>query len=183
MDDKRIVAMFWARDEHALTAVREKYGKLCHRIAYSLLGNNEDSEECENDTYLAAWNAIPPAKPQSLRAYIGRIVRNVAMDRFDRRTAQKRGGEMEELLPELCEIAGGSVEEAFDSAHTAALITAFLKEESAENRQLFIRRYWYGDSVASLSRESGTGESTVKMRLSRQRDRLRKYLQEEGVEI
>ena len=183
MDDKRIVAMFWARDEHALTAVREKYGKLCHRIAYSLLGNNEDSEECENDTYLAAWNAIPPAKPQSLRAYIGRIVRNVAMDRFDRRTAQKRGGEMEELLPELCEVVGSSPEEAFDRTHTLELLTSFLKEETAEYRWLFMRRYWYGDGIAALAEQSGLGESTVKMRLSRQRDRLRKYLQEEGVEI
>ncbi len=183
MDDKRIVDLFWARDVRALDAVREKYGKLCHRIAYNLLGNNQDVEECENDAYLAVWNAIPPAKPQSLSAFLGRVVRNIAINRFHARQAQKRGGTMEELLPELCEIAGGSPEEAFDRAHTLELLTTFLKEETEEYRWLFMRRYWYGDSIASLTEQSGLGESTVKMRLSRQRERLRRYLQQEGVEI
>ena len=183
MDDKRIVAMFWARDEHALTLVREKYGKLCRHIAHNLLGNDEDVEECENDTYLAVWNAIPPARPQSLCAYLGRVMRNIAINRFHARQAQKRGGAMEELLPELCEVVGSSPEEAFDRAHTLELLTSFLKEETAEYRWLFMRRYWYGDGIAALAEQSGLGESTVKMRLSRQRDRLRKYLQEEGVEI
>ncbi len=183
MDDKRIIAMFWERDEYALTAVREKYGKLCRHIAYNLLGNTEDTEECENDAYLAVWNAIPPARPQSLRAYLGRIVRNIAMDRFDRRTAKKRGGEMSELLPELCEVVGGTVEEAFDSVHTAELITVFLHEEEEEYRRLFLRRYWYGDSLAALARGLGCGESAVKMRLARQRERLRRFLEERGVSV
>ncbi len=183
MEDKRIVALFWERDERVIDIVRKTYGKLCRRIAYNLLGNAEDVEECENDVYLALWNAIPPARPQSLTAYLGRVTRNIALDRFDRRTAQKRGGEMLELLPELCEVTGGSVEEAFDGAHTAALITAFLREETEEYRRLFLRRYWYGDSVAALAAGLGCGESTVKMRLARQRERLRKFLEKEGVSV
>ncbi|MBE6769072.1 MAG: sigma-70 family RNA polymerase sigma factor [Ruminococcaceae bacterium] len=183
MEDKRIIALFWARDERVLDVVREKYGKLCRRIAHNLLGNAEDVEECENDAYLALWNAIPPARPDSLSAYLGRVTRNIALDRFDRRNAQKRGGEMAELLPELCEVAGGSVEEAFDSTYTAELITAFLREETEEYRRLFLRRYWYGDSIAALAAGLGCGESTVKMRLARQRERLRKFLEKEGVSV
>lgn len=183
MEDKRIVALFWARDERVFDIMRKAYGKLCRRIAYNLLGNEQDTEECENDVYLALWNAIPPARPDSLSAYLGRVTRNIALDRFDRRTAQKRSGEMLELLPELCEVAGGSVEEAFDSAHTAALITAFLREETEEYRRLFLRRYWYGDSVAALAAGLGCGESAVKMRLARQRERLREFLEKEGVSV
>ncbi len=183
MEDKRIIALFWARDERVFDIVRKAYGKLCRRIAYNLLGNEQDTEECENDVYLALWNAIPPAKPQSLTAYIGRIARNIALDRFDRRTAAKRNGEMLELLPELCEVAGGTVEEAFDSAHTAELITAFLREETEEHRRLFLRRYWYGDSIAVLAEGLGCGESAVKMRLARQRERLRNFLEKEGVSV
>jgi len=183
MEDTRIVELFWQRDEDALVIVREKYGKLCRRIARNLLGNDEDTEECENDTYLAAWRAIPPARPDSLSAFLGRITRNIALNRVRDRTRQKRGGEAETLLPELCEVAGGTVEEAFDSAETAALITAFLKEETAEYRWLFVRRYWYGDSLAALAEESGYSESTLKMRLFRQRERLREYLKKEGVSV
>lgn len=183
MDDVRLVELFWQRDERALDIVREQYGKLCHGIAYRLLGNEQDAEECENDTYLAAWNAIPPARPHSLAAYLGRITRNLAVNRYYAATAQKRSGELTQLLPELCEVAGGSVEEAFDSAHTATLITAFLKTETADGRRLFLRRYWYGDAVEKLAREYGCGESAMKMRLQRQRERLRRFLQEEGVSV
>lgn len=183
MEDKRIVDLFWARDERALDAVRRQYGKLCRTIAHNLLGNAEDVEECENDAYLALWNAIPPARPRSLSAYLGRITRNLAVNRFHARGAQKRGGELVELIPELCEVVGDTVEDAFDGAHTLSLVTAFLQDETAEYRWLFLRRYWYGDSIAALADASGYGESTVKMRLARQRERLRTYLQEEGVSV
>ncbi len=184
MEDQRIVELFWQRDESVFPAVREKYGKLCRRIAFNLLGNAEDTEECENDTYFAAWNAIPPAKPQSLSAFLGRIARNLALKRFSRRTAQKRGGEAAVLLSELREVAtDDTVEEAFDSAHTAVLIDRFLQSETAENRWLFVKRYWYGEALSALSHESGIGEGTLKVRLCRQRERLRNYLQKEGVSV
>lgn len=184
MEENRIIEMFWARDEGVLSVVREQYGNLCRAIAHRLLGNGEDAEECENDAYLALWNAIPPARPQSLTAYLGRIVRNVALNRFDRRTAQKRGGEMAMLLSELGEVAAANtVEDAFDSAQVTALIAAFLREETAENRWLFVRRYWHGEPLGTLARESGYSENTLKARLFRQRERLRAYLQKEGVAV
>ncbi len=184
MEDQRIVDLFWQRDERVLSIVRETYGKLCRRVAYNLLGNAEDVEECENDTYLAAWNAIPPARPHSLSAFLCRIARHLALKRFARRTAQKRGGESALLLSELREVASDdTVEEAFDSAHTAALIDRFLESETAENRWLFVGRYWYGEPLSALSRESGVSEGALKVRLHRQRERLRDYLQKEGVSV
>lgn len=184
MEEKRIVDMFWARDEEVLLFVREKYGNLCRAIAHRLLGNAEDVEECENDAYLALWNAIPPARPDSLTAYLGRVVRNIALNRFDRRQAQKRGGEMAVLLSELGEIAtADTVEDTFDSAQVTAHIAAFLREETAENRWLFVRRYWHGDPLSTLARQSGHSENTLKVRLFRQRERLRAYLQKEGVAV
>ena len=184
MEDKRIIALFWARDERVLDVVREKYGKLCRRIAHNLLGNAEDVEECENDAYLALWNAIPPARPDSLSAYLGRVTRNIALDRFDRRNAQKRGGEMAVLLSELGEVAAAdTVEDAFDSAQVTTIIAAFLREETEENRWLFVRRYWHGDPLGTLARQSGHSENTLKARLFRQRERLRAYLQKEGVAV
>ena len=184
MDDQRMVELFWQRDERVIDLVRETYGKLCLRIAYNLLGNAEDVEECENDTYLAAWNAIPPAKPQSLSAFLGRITRNLALKCYARRTAQKRGGETADLVCELREVAtADTVEETFDSTHTAALIDRFLAEETEEYRRMFVRRYWYGDPLDKVAAAVGCSESTVKVRLHRQRERLRTYLQKEGVSV
>ncbi len=184
MEDRRMVDLFWQRDERVLELVRQKYGKLCHRIAYNLLGNAQDVEECEHDTYLAAWNAIPPAKPDSLVAFLSRIARNVALKRFAHRTAQKRGGETADLVCELREVAtADTVEETFDSAHTAALIDRFLAEETEEYRRMFVRRYWYGDPLGKVAAAVGCSESTVKVRLHRQRERLRAYLQKEGVSV
>ncbi len=183
MEDKRIVALFWARDERALDVVRGQYGKLCRSIAYNLLGDEQDTEECENDVYLAAWNGIPPARPTSLAAWLGRVTRNLAVNRFHAKNAQKRSGELVELLPELCDVVGDTVEDAFDRTQVLALVTAFLQEEMPERRWLFLRRYWYGDSIATIAAASGCGESTVKMRLARQRERLRAYLQGEGVSL
>ena len=182
MEDVRIVSLFWARDEGAIDAARERYGALCRKIAFDLLGDREDALECENDVYLAAWNAIPPARPQSLRAYFGKLARNIALNRYDRRTAAKRGGEAALLLSELGEVvADGSVEDALEASHTAALIGQFLRSESAGNRWLFLRRYWYAEPLAELAGQLRCSESAVKTRLFRQRERLRAYLQKEGI--
>ncbi len=184
MEDGQIVALFWARDEAAIGAAQQRYGALCRRIAGNLLGSGEDARECENDVYLAAWNAIPPARPVNLAAFLGKIARNIALNRYDRRMAAKRGGEAAVLLSELGEVvAAGSVEETVDSAATAALITAFLRRESEENRWLFLRRYWYADPLGALARGLHCSESAVKTRLFRQRERLRVYLQKEGVSV
>ncbi len=184
MEEKRLIEMFWSREEEVLLLVREKYSNLCRSIAYRLLGNTEDAEECENDAYLALWNAIPPARPQSLAAFLGRIVRNIALNRFDRRAAQKRGGEMAVLLSELGEVAAvGTVEERFDSMRVTSLIAAFLREETEENRWLFVRRYWHGDSFSKLAGVCGHNENALKVRLFRQRERLRTYLQKEGMMV
>lgn len=185
MDDAQIISLFWKRDESAIDQVRQQYGTLCRRIAFNLLGDRQDAEECENDVYMAAWNAIPPARPRSLAAWLGRIARNIALNRFDQRSAAKRGGgEAPLLLSELEEVTGSSsVEETLDSKETAALIERFLRQESKENRLLFLRRYWYGDPLWALAKQFGCSESAVKTRLFRQRERLRGFLQKEGVSV
>lgn len=184
MEDMRIVTLFWERDEAAIEEVRRRYGALCRRIAFNLLGSREDAHECENDVYMAAWNAIPPARPQNLSAFLGRLARNIALNRYDRRMAQKRGGEAAVLLSELSEVVSAdSVEETVEGGHTAAMIEAFLKRESEENRWLFLRRYWYGDPLSVLAAGLRCSESAVKTRLFRQRERLRDCLQKEGVAI
>ena len=184
MDDDKIISLYWQRDEKAIAETQKKYGRFCYSIAYGLLKSKEDAEECENDTYLAAWNAIPPAKPQSLSAFLGRITRNLALKCYARRTAQKRGGETADLVCELREIAtADTVEEAFDTTHTAALIDRFVAEETEEHRRMFVRRYWYGDPLDKVAAAVGCSESTVKVRLHRQRERLRTYLQKEGISV
>ncbi len=186
MEDAAIVALYWARDEAAITESSGKYGPFCRTIALNILNAREDAEECVNDTWLRAWNAIPPAKPSPLRAFFGRITRNLSLDRFRAAKAQKRGsGTVELIWEELGECTGGgeSVEGAFDAQETARVLTRFLEGQPPLQRQLFMRRYWFGDSISDIARRFALREGTVKSKLFRTREKLRLTLEKEGVEL
>lgn len=183
MDDKTIIEMYFGRDERALRETSERFGGLCFRIAYNILGSREDAEESVNDAYLAVWNAIPPAKPDSLRAFVCRIARNQALKRLEYNTAKKRlpgalvpFSELEELLPSY-----GSPD--VSAEELGALIGEFLKAQSADARCVFVRRYWFFDTVSEIARKYSFSESKVKTLLSRTRNRLKSFLNKEGYNI
>ena len=186
MEDGAIVALFWARDEQALTETVQKFGAYCHRIAMNILANTHDAEECTNDTWLAAWNSMPENRPVRLAPYLGRITRNLALDRHSAAAAQKRGGGQAQLvLDELAECLPGSanVEHAFDAGETGRLISAFLRAQPQQARQVFLRRYWYCDDTAAIAKRYGMGESAVRVSLHRTRQKLAAYLTEQGVPV
>lgn len=185
MEDTDIVALYWARDEQALAETVQKFGAYCRRIAMNILADIHDAEECENDTWLAAWNSMPQNRPAKLAPYLGRITRNLALDRRAAATAQKRGGGQAQLvLDELaeCVAAGGSVEESFDAGETGRLIGEFLRTQPQQARQMFLRRYWYCDSTGDIAARFGMQENAVRVSLHRTRRRLAAYLAAHGVE-
>ena len=175
MTDADIVTLYWERDEQAIAQTAQKFGAYCRKIAMNLLGSQEDAEECENDTWMAAWNSMPDNRPARLAPYLGRITRNLALDRFDKTTAQKRGcGQSFAPLDELaeCVAAPGSVEESFDAAETGRLISAFLRTLPEETRNIFLRRYWYCDATADIAARYHLTESKVRVTLHRTRGKL-----------
>ncbi|MBR7184835.1 MAG: RNA polymerase sigma factor [Clostridia bacterium] len=179
MDDSAIITLYEARDEAAIDATARQYGHLCVSIAQGILGSREDAEECAADAYLRLWNAIPPAKPESLSGYLGRIVRNLALNAAEKRQAQKRGGEVLPLLEELSECLPAAEPEG----EIDAILDRFLAGLPDENRRLFLRRYWYCDSTRTLARRFGLGEGAVKLRLHRMREALRRELEKEGIDV
>lgn len=184
MEDKHILDLFWERSEQAVTEVSAKYGRYCTGIAMQILHNMLDAEECVNDTWLHAWNAIPPKRPSVLQAYLGKITRNLSLDRWKRMTAQKRGGSQVELmLEELgdCVPADDSVQQEVESKVLAQSISRFLREQPENSRYLFIRRYWYGDAISDLAQKTKFTESYVKTSLFRLRQKLKQRLEEEEV--
>ena len=172
MTDADIVALYWARDEQAIAQTAQKFGAYCRKIAMNLLGSQEDAEECENDTWMAAWNSM------------GRITRNLALDLRERQNAKKRGGgQTETVLEELefCLPAGDHTAQEVESAETARSISAFLRSQPEQARNIFIRRYWYCDATADIAKRYGIGESKVRVTLHRMRTKLKAYLEKEGV--
>ena len=183
MQDNEIIALYWARAEGAIAETAKRYGSYCYAIAWNILHRQEDAEECENDTWLAAWNTMPPARPQKLATFLGRLTRNIALDRYDYNTAQKRGGEFPLVLSELseCIAAVDNVEKQVEAQETADCISTFLRTQSKISRMVFVRRYWYADSIADIAKRFGMRESRVKSMLFRTRNKLRDYLEAEGV--
>ena len=179
MDDNKIVEMYFARDENAISETKEKYGKYCHYIANNILNSSLDSEECVNDTYLATWNSIPPSKPKSLRAYIGKIVRNIALNRYYASRAKKRSVGVELALDELSEVipdVGADGRALTDELTLKYALNAFIGSLKRETREIFVRRYWYLSSIKEISSDYGLTESNVKVTLLRTRELLRDYL-------
>ena len=182
MEDKKIIELFFARSERAIECVRERYGDLCRHIAANMLSDPEDVEECVSDTYLALWNAIPPARPQKLRPFIARIARNQAGNKLAYNRAQKRGREMQISLDELEPwlISARDVEGELDGKELTRAIERFLLTLDADSRNVFLRRYWFYDSIEQIAAGFGATESWVKSRLLRARSKLRSYLIKEG---
>lgn len=179
MEDSVIIAMFEARDEAAIAFTADRYGKMCLSIARGILGSPQDAEECTQDAYLRLWNAIPPAKPASLSAYLGRIVRNLALNAAEKKQAARRGGEVLPLLAELEEC----LPPMEDGREIGEVLDRFLGELSAENRRIFLRRYWYCDSTAAIAARFSMKEGAVKVRLHRMRGQLREKLEQEGITL
>ena len=185
MDDTQIIEYFFARSEQAIRALSDRYGSLCRSIALHILNNPQDAEECVNDAYLAVWNNIPPARPDPLSAYVCRIVRNLALKRYHANTAAKRNSHYDLALEELvdCLPSTGSVEEEIEARELARLLNAFLATLEPQSRILFVRRYWYADSISDLAALFHTGKHNISVRLSRIRKALREYLRKEGISL
>ncbi len=183
MEDGCIVNLYWARSEDAIWETSKKYGHYCYSIAYNILGNAEDADESVNDTYLDAWNHIPPHRPAILSTFLGKITRRISIDRLRRRTAGKRGGgEMVLVLEELSECipSDQSVEHEAEAAELSRLIDNFVMSLPPMERRVFICRYWYLDPIADIARRFGYSQSKVKMMLHRQRKKLLNYLEREA---
>lgn len=181
MEDREIVRLYFQRDESAIGETRAKYGGFVSGLAGRLLDDSRDREECASDTYLAVWNAIPPERPASLKAFLGRIVRNLAISRFRKNRAEKRFSSLEEQLSELAEAIPSEtdVEREIEGRELGRIISDWLDTLSERNRDLFIRRCFYGDSVEELAREAGERPNTVSQRLRRLRLDLRDVLAKE----
>jgi len=182
--DEVIIGMYWNRDERAIVQTDEKYHIYCHTIADRILHSNDDAEECVNDTWLRAWNTIPPQKPSNLRLFLGRITRNLSLDRYRRMHADKRGGgEMPVLLEELSEFATerDAVYEEVQKNELANRLNLFLSELSLRDRTVFLKRYFYAMSVGEIAAQIGATENNVSKILSRTREKLKDYLGEEAV--
>lgn len=184
MCDKEIVALFWARSEQAIQMLDEAYGASCTRLAKNILQSDADTEECVNDAYLALWNQIPPARPNPLAAYVLRVVRNLALKRYHHERAHKRLSRYDVALDELSDCIGtDTLEQTVSARELTRLLEAFLDTLERDSRVLFVRRYWYADSIADLAERFHISANLVSVRLSRVRGRLRNYLMKEGIEL
>lgn len=186
MEDEKIIELYWKRDEEALRQTNQKYGSFCYYIAHNILKNGEDSEECVNDTWFKAWMVIPPKRPEFLQAFLGKITRNLSLDRYRKSRASKRGGgSMDAIYEELEEcIAGHGTEDAqTDTIVITDAVSHFLEGLSQDARIIFVRRYWYADSVGEIARHYGMSESKVKSSLMRSRNKLKAFLEKEGITV
>lgn len=186
MEDAAIVELYWARRESALAETQSKYGAYCTAIAQRVLNDCSDAEECVNDTYLGAWNAIPPHRPSCLKTFLGKITRNLSLKRLRARTADKRGGGEAALsLDELeeCVAANGRIDEELEAEELARILDVFLGGLATDDRRMFMCRYWHFDSVRDIAQRFNFTESKVKMSLKRTRDKLADYLEQEGIRL
>ncbi len=184
MDDSEIIELYFQRSEEAVTQTASKYGKYCYKIAYHILSSQEDSEESVNDTYLAAWNTMPPRRPNILSAFLGKLTRYISLDRWKKRSAQKRGGgqvalSLEEL--EECISGGDDPEKEVDRKELLRYLNRFLDALPETHRKVFVCRYWYLESIPEIAARFGFSESKVTAMLHRLREKLRARLQLEGL--
>ena len=185
MEDERIVELFWQRDEDAVTQTERKYGAYCYAVAFNVLSVREDAEECVSDAYRRAWDSIPPERPKLLRAWLGKVTRNLALNLWNKNHTQKRYSGFEQLFGELedCVPASGNVERSVDSAELGRVISEWLREQSELDRVLFVRRYWQGEALNALADEWGVSQNKLAQKMLRLRRSLRSALEREGVEI
>lgn len=179
MDDKQIIRLFFERSEQAITELSQKYGALCLQLADNILNDQQDAEECVNDAYLGAWNSIPPQTPDPLRAYICRIVRNHSLKKLRANTALKRGSQFEVSLSELEDcISGSSLDEQLAVSELTAQINAFLSALPRDDRVMFVKRYWFSESLSEIADTFAITENNASVRLSRIRGKLHQHLKE-----
>ena len=184
MDDHKIIELYFSRDERAIKETDLKYGKLCHSIANNILKNNEDSEECVNDTYIGIWNTIPPEKPNHFMAFVCKIARNLAFKKLESSMRQKRSQATVISFSELEEIlSDDSIAADIGNEEIGKAISAFLRKEKADSRKVFIRKYYFFDSISEIAERYGFTESKVKNMLYHTRNKLKEYLIKEGIEI
>ena len=184
MDDRQIIELYNERSETAIWSTADKYGKYCYTIAYHILYNEQDSEECVNDTYLRAWEAIPPQYPKKLSVFLGRITRNLALNRYRYYMKEKRGnGQTALVIDELieCVPALENTEQAVEEKLLVEVLNRFLHDLPVEKRMMFLRRYWYVSSIKEIAEDYEISEGKVKMTLLRIRNKLKQTLEKEGI--
>ena len=185
MEDAKIIDLLFKRDQQAIRELDTKYGKACYRLSYNIVNDRQDAEECVNDAYLGAWNTIPPARPDPLLTYLCKIVRNISLNNYYRKNAAKRNGRcaaaMEEI--EACIASPDTVDAEIEARELARIIESFLDTLTAENRVIFMRRYWFSDSGRDIAEFVGLTEKNVSVRLTRIRGKMRKFLIERGVSV
>lgn len=186
MEDTKIVQLYWDRNQTAITETANKYGHYCTSIARNILKNDEDAEECVNDTYLNAWNSMPPHRPNLLSTFLGKITRNLSFNKYKYLHTSKRGGtEVTLILDELAECVSGKddVEQDFEYNELVKALDDFLTSLPTPKRNIFICRYWYSDSVTDIAQQFHMKENAVSMTLARTRMKLKKYLNERGYHV
>ena len=181
MEDHAIIELYWQRQESAIQETAVKYGTFLSGLSWNILRSHADAEECVNDTYMAIWNAIPPKRPEPLSPFVCRTGKNIALNRLRSNTAQKRNSQYDLSLEELEPYLGITVvDDAVSAQQLGRLIDHFLESISSDNRVIFLRRYWFGDSIKDIARQMGKTENAVSVRLNRTREQLRAYLQQQG---
>ncbi|MBQ4140432.1 MAG: RNA polymerase sigma factor [Clostridia bacterium] len=185
MDDQKIIELYFARAEQAIRETEIKYGGYCFLIAHNILSSREDAEECVNDTYLNAWNSIPPNKPNPLKTFLGRITRNLAINRYIKNHAKMRSGEADLILEEVCEFIPdpASATSLCDEYALKAAINSFLSSLPKKARIIFVRRYWYLTPISRIARELSLNENSVKVTLHRTRIAFKAHLEQEGIDL
>ena len=185
MEDSQIIRLYWDRDESAITESDSAHGAYCFAVAMNVLASREDSEECVSDTWWKAWNVIPPQKPDRLRSFFARITRNLAIDRYRKRTAEKRNEHMNTVLEELegCLSGEESVESEVERQELSSSLNRFLASLSLRDRQIFVRRYFWCEDVKKIAAEMGLKQNSVNVMLHRMRNRLRAHLTADGWEV
>lgn len=183
LQDQEIIELFFDRSEQAIAELDRKYGKACRSVSFHILNSRQDAEECVNDAYLGVWNAIPPARPDPLFAFVCKIVRNLSLKAYHRKTAAKRNSVYEVAMEEIrdCLSPADSAEAELEARELARLIDRFLQSLSPENRVIFMRRYAYIDTYADIAKRVGLSEKNVSVRLTRIRRKMKDYLTEKGV--
>ena len=183
IDDEKIIELFFARSEQGIQELDHKYGKICHNLSYNIVNSRQDAEECVNDAYLGAWNAIPPVRPNPLSSYIAKIVRNISLKIYWKKEAAKRSGCYTVALEEIeaCVADQNTVEDEIGAKELAHIIGEFLDTLTIENRVIFMRRYWFSDSYKDIAEFVGLSEKNISVRLTRIRQKMKSYLAEREV--